>query len=243
LSAASRAVYATWTLLTLAAGILVEARLLTGDFRFAYVAEHSNQRHGRRCTSSPPGGGGQEGVAAAVELAARDPTRWWSRSPIGRRPFATSWPWVVGVLTTVQVFLSQPQQLCPRIPSRCWPTDGLIVDVKEGRANGLSPLLQYPAMGDPPRRCLYLGYVGFAVALCFRDRFADHAPAGRFVDSDHAPLDAGHLVFSNSAGVMLGGGRGPITFWDGAVTGAGIRWENASVLSLARGHGFFLCIR
>src|SRR5215472_11864012 len=37
-----RAVYGTWVLLTLASGILVY-KLMTGDFRFSYVAEHSNQ--------------------------------------------------------------------------------------------------------------------------------------------------------------------------------------------------------
>src|SRR5579884_4038901 len=37
-----RAVYAVWALLTVASGSLVYS-LLTGDFRMAYVAEHSNQ--------------------------------------------------------------------------------------------------------------------------------------------------------------------------------------------------------
>ena len=36
-----RAVYGVWALVTIASAILVHA-LLTGDFRFAYVAEHSN---------------------------------------------------------------------------------------------------------------------------------------------------------------------------------------------------------
>jgi cytochrome c-type biogenesis protein CcmF len=39
---AQRAVYSIWALITLAAGILVYA-LMTGDFRFAYVAAHSNR--------------------------------------------------------------------------------------------------------------------------------------------------------------------------------------------------------
>src|SRR5258707_1688760 len=39
---AQRSVYATWGLLTIAAGIPVY-NLMTGDFRFAYVAEHSNK--------------------------------------------------------------------------------------------------------------------------------------------------------------------------------------------------------
>ena len=37
-----RAVYSVWMLVTLASGILVYS-LMTGDFRFAYVAEHSNR--------------------------------------------------------------------------------------------------------------------------------------------------------------------------------------------------------
>ena len=37
-----RAVYSLWVLVTLASGILVYS-LLTGDFRFSYVAEHSNR--------------------------------------------------------------------------------------------------------------------------------------------------------------------------------------------------------
>src|SRR5437660_1731623 len=37
-----RAVYSVWALITLATGLLVYA-IMTGDFRFAYVAEHSNK--------------------------------------------------------------------------------------------------------------------------------------------------------------------------------------------------------
>src|SRR5437868_3871775 len=37
-----RSVYATWALLTGASALLVY-NLMTGDFRFAYVAEHSNK--------------------------------------------------------------------------------------------------------------------------------------------------------------------------------------------------------
>src|SRR6185436_4062552 len=38
----SRAIYSVWVLMTLASGILVYS-LMTSDFRFAYVAEHSNR--------------------------------------------------------------------------------------------------------------------------------------------------------------------------------------------------------
>ena len=37
-----RAVYAIWALITTASGILVYA-LMTSDFRFSYVAEHTNR--------------------------------------------------------------------------------------------------------------------------------------------------------------------------------------------------------
>src|ERR1700716_1693533 len=60
-----RAVYATWTLLTLAAAILV-TKLLTGDFPFAYVAEHADAVQVRGMV-------GRTGrFAAAVELAPGD---------------------------------------------------------------------------------------------------------------------------------------------------------------------------
>src|SRR4051812_43769638 len=39
---AERAVYSVWALLTLASGILIYS-LMTGDFRLAYVAAHSNK--------------------------------------------------------------------------------------------------------------------------------------------------------------------------------------------------------
>ncbi len=42
IASGQRAVFAVWALVTLAAGILV-SRLMTSDFRFAYVAEHSNR--------------------------------------------------------------------------------------------------------------------------------------------------------------------------------------------------------
>src|SRR5947199_6403941 len=95
-----RAVYATWTLLTLAAAILV-TKLLTGDFRFAYVAEHSNQSM-PTLYKFAAWWGGQEGsllfwswllstYAAVVVFT-------------NRRKHRDMMPWVVGVMTTVQSF-------------------------------------------------------------------------------------------------------------------------------------------
>ena len=39
---AERAVYLIWVLLTIAAGILIYS-LITGDYRLAYVAHHTNR--------------------------------------------------------------------------------------------------------------------------------------------------------------------------------------------------------
>ena len=67
---AERAVYSIWVLLTAAAGILVYS-LITGDFRLAYVAAHSNR-------AMPPlykfaaWWGGQEGSLLLWSLAALD---------------------------------------------------------------------------------------------------------------------------------------------------------------------------
>ncbi len=76
-------------------------------------------------------------------------------------------------------------------PFQMLATDKLIVAVPDG--NGLSPLLQYPAMAIHPPM-LYLGYVGFAVPFAFAIGIADHAAAGRGLDPHHAPLDAGDVA-------------------------------------------------
>src|ERR1035437_8698229 len=95
-----RAVYATWLLITLASSILVYA-LTTGDFRFSYVAEHSN-RTMPMLYKFAAWWGGQEGslllwswllstYAAVVVFT-------------NRRKHRDMMPWVVGVLTTIQAF-------------------------------------------------------------------------------------------------------------------------------------------
>ena len=63
-----RAVYAVWALMTLASGILVYA-LMTGDFRFAYVAAHTN-RAMPTLYKFAAWWGGQEGSLLLLELAA-----------------------------------------------------------------------------------------------------------------------------------------------------------------------------
>src|SRR5689334_9137714 len=95
-----RAVYCIWALITLAGGILVFA-LMTGDFRFAYVAEHSNQALPTVYKFTALWSG-QEGsllfwtwllstYAAVVAFT-------------NRRRHRDMMPWVLGVLTTVESF-------------------------------------------------------------------------------------------------------------------------------------------
>src|ERR1041385_3430527 len=80
-----------------------------------------------------------------------------------RRRHSTMMPWVVAVLTTIQTFFLILNNFIAN-PFQMLASDKLIVAVPDG--NGLSPLLQYPAMAIYPPM-LYLGYVGFAVPFAF----------------------------------------------------------------------------
>src|SRR5450755_1764851 len=150
-----RAVYSVWVLMALASGILVYA-LMTGDFRFAYVAEHSNKAM-PTLYKFAAWWGGQEGsllfwsfllstYASVVVFT-------------NRRKHRDMMPWVVAVLTTIQSFFLVLNNFIAN-PFQMLAVDKLITAVPDG--NGLSPLLQYPAMAIHPPM-LYLGYVGFTV--------------------------------------------------------------------------------
>src|SRR5580704_15927246 len=76
----SRAVYAVWALITLASAILVRA-LLTGAFRFAYVAEHSNRA-----------------MPTLYKFAA-----WWG----GQEGSLLFWSWLLSTYATVVVFTNR----------------------------------------------------------------------------------------------------------------------------------------
>src|SRR3954452_502901 len=150
-----RAIYSIWALLTGASGILVYA-LLTGDFRFAYVAAHSN-RAMPTLYKFAAWWGGQEGSLLLWS---------WLLATYGtvvavtnRRRQRDMMPWVTAVLGTVQAFFLILNNFVAN-PFQMLATDKLIVAVPDG--NGLAPLLQSPATGLPPP-LLYLGYVGLAV--------------------------------------------------------------------------------
>jgi cytochrome c-type biogenesis protein CcmF len=223
-----RAVYATWVLLTLSSGILV-SKLITGDFRFAYVAEHSNQTM-PLLYKFTAWWGGQEGslllwswLLATYTMVVAFTNRSRHRAYM---------PFVLAILSTIQVFFLILNNFVAN-PFQMLATDGLIVDVKDG--NGLSPLLQYPAMAIHPPM-LYLGYVGFAVPFAFAiGSLITRQPGDAWIHTTRRWT----LVtwFFQSAGIMLGAA------WAYHVLGWGGYWgwdpvENASLLPWLAGTAF-----
>jgi len=154
-----RGVYAIWVLVTLASGILVHA-LMVSDFRFAYVAEHSN-RAMPLLYKYAAWWGGQEGslllwswLLATYSMVA---------AYTNRRRHRDFMPYVTAVLMTVQTFFLVLNNFVANAFTMV-TMDGRITALADG--NGLSPLLQYPAMAIHPPM-LYLGYVGFSVPFAF----------------------------------------------------------------------------
>ena len=105
-----------WLLVALASGILVYT-LLTSDFRFSYVAEHSN-RAMPILYKFAAWWGGQEGsllfwtfllstYASVVVFT-------------NRRRHRDMMPWVVGVLATIADLLPAPEQFHRQSRSACW---------------------------------------------------------------------------------------------------------------------------
>jgi cytochrome c-type biogenesis protein CcmF len=223
-----RAVYSVWVLITLASGILVYS-LMTSDFRFAYVAEHSN-RSMPMLYKFAAWWGGQEGsllfwswllstYAAVVVLT-------------NRRKHRDMMPYVVGVLTTVQTFFLILNNFIAN-PFQMLAVDKLITSVPDG--NGLSPLLQYPAMAIHPPM-LYLGYVGFAVPFAFAiGSLITRQPGDGWIHTTRRWTLVTWLF--QSTGVMLGAA------WAYHVLGWGGYWgwdpvENASLLPWLSGTAY-----
>jgi cytochrome c-type biogenesis protein CcmF len=223
-----RAVYSTWVLMTLASAILVYS-LMTGDFRFAYVAEHSN-RAMPMLYKFAAWWGGQEGsllfwswllsTYAAVVIFTN------------RRKHRDMMPWVIGVMTTVQTFFLVLNNFIAN-PFQMLASDKLIVAVPDG--NGLSPLLQYPAMAIHPPM-LYLGYVGFCVPFAFAiGSLITKQPGDAWIHTTRRWTLVTWLF--QSCGIMLGAA------WAYHVLGWGGYWgwdpvENASLLPWLSGTAF-----
>ncbi len=224
----ARAVYAVWSLITIGAAILVFA-IMTGDFRFAYVAEHSNKAM-PTLYKFTAWWGGQEGsllfwswllstYAAVVTYT-------------NRRKHRDMMPYVIGVLATIQTFFLMLNNFIAN-PFQMLAQDRLIVSVPDG--NGLSPLLQYPSMAIHPPM-LYLGYVGFAVPFAFAmASLITRQPGEGWIHTTRRWTLVTWLF--QSCGIMLGMG------WAYHVLGWGGSWgwdpvENASLLPWLSGTAF-----
>jgi len=223
-----RAVYSVWVLVTLASGILVYS-LMMSDFRFAYVAEHSN-RSMPMLYKFASWWGGQEGslLLWSFLLATYASVVVFTN----RRKHRDMMPWVVGVLATIQTFFLVLNNFVAN-PFQMLATDKLIVAVPDG--NGLSPLLQYPAMAIHPPM-LYLGYVGFAVPFAFAiGSLITKQPGDAWIHTTRRWTLVTWLF--QSTGVMLGAA------WAYHVLGWGGYWgwdpvENASLLPWLSGTAF-----
>jgi cytochrome c-type biogenesis protein CcmF len=223
-----RATYSVWALMTLASGILVYG-LMTSDFRFAYVAAHSN-RTMPILYKFAAWWGGQEGsllfwswllsTYAMVVVATN------------RRRHREMMPWVLAVIGTVQTFFLVLNNFIAN-PFQMLATDKLIVAVPDG--NGLSPLLQYPAMAIHPPM-LYLGYVGFTIPFAFAiGSLITRQPGEAWIHTTRRWTLVTWLF--QSTGVMLGAA------WAYHVLGWGGYWgwdpvENASLLPWLSGTAF-----
>jgi cytochrome c-type biogenesis protein CcmF len=224
----ARAVYAVWALVLLASGILVYA-LMTGDFRFSYVAEHSN-RAMPILYKFAAWWGGQEGSLLFWSFLLSTYTAVVVFT--NRRRHRDMMPWVVAVLSTVQAFFLLLNNFIAS-PFRMLASDKLIVAVPDG--NGLSPLLQYPAMAIHPPM-LYLGYVGFAVPFAFAmGALITRQPGDAWIHTTRRWTLVTWLF--QSTGIMLGAA------WAYHVLGWGGYWgwdpvENASLLPWLSGTAF-----
>src|SRR5712692_4415436 len=225
---AERAVYGVWFLITLASAILVST-LMTGDFRFSYVAEHSN-RAMPAVYKFAAWWGGQEGsllfwswllatYAAVVVFT-------------NRRKHRDFMPYVIAVLGTVQTFFLILNNFVVS-PFTMLALNKQITALPDG--NGLNPLLQYPAMAIHPPM-LYLGYVGFAVPFAFAiGSLITRQPGDDCIHTTRRWTMVTWLF--QSCGIVLGAG------WAYHVLGWGGYWnwdavENASLLPWLGGTAF-----
>src|SRR5271163_4436261 len=215
-----RAVYSVWALLTVASGLLIYS-LLTGDFRLAYVAAHTDSSM-KTIYKFTAWWGGQQG---SLLLWA------WLLSTysavvvfMNRRKFRDMMPWVTSVLMVTETFFLM---LIAFVLSPFSILEAGRGNVVEGVSQGLNPLLQYWTMVIHPPM-LYLGYVGFTVPFAFAmGSLITKQPGDAWIHTTRRWTIITWLF--QSAGILLGQG------WAYAVLGWGGYWgwdpvENASLL-------------
>src|SRR5689334_16660271 len=217
---AERAVYAVWVLVTTASAFLVYS-LISGDYRLAYVAAHSNKAMSG-IYKFTAWWGGQEGSLLLWS---------WLLSTYSaivvytnRRKFRDMMPLVTGIMMTVLAFFIGMVTFVAS-PFRVLMAGRGIIDVGDG--NGLSPLLQWWTMAIHPP-FLYLGYVGFTVPFAFAmASLISKQPGEAWIHTTRRWAILTWLF--QSTGIMLGMG------WAYTVLGWGGYWgwdpvENASLL-------------
>jgi len=220
IASGERAVIAVFGLIVIATGILIYA-LVNSDFRYAYVAAHSNRDMPFYYKISS-WWGGQEGSLLLWNflLAAYG----FVVVLQNKKKHRAMMPYVVATLMSTQVFFLI-LNVFPASPFQMLAQGKNIVEVQDG--NGLNPLLQYWTMLIHPP-VLYLGYVGFVVPFAFAlGSLITRQPGDQWIFTTRRWA----LVtwFFQSTGILLGAG------WSYAVLGWGGYWvwdpvENVSFL-------------
>ena len=227
-ASARRAVYAVWGLLTLASALLVYA-LMTGDFRWAYVASHSN-RDMEGVYKFTAWWGGQEGSVLFWS---------WIQSTYAavavfttRRKLREIMPWGIAILSSIQTFYLILNAFLVS-PFQMLAVDKVVTSVADGL--GLNPQLQYYAMAIHPPM-LYLGAVGFSVPFAFAlASLIVRAPGDAWIHTTRRWSIVAWLF--QSCGIILG------SAWAFDALGWGGYWmwdpvENCSLLPWISGTAF-----
>ena len=215
-----RAVYSVWLLLTVASGLLIYS-LLTGDFRLAYVAAHTDTSMSKIYKFTAWWGGQEGSLLLWSWLLAT-----YSAVVVfmNRRKFRDMMPWVTSVLMATETFFLS---LIAFVLSPFGILEAGRGNIVEGVGQGLNPLLQYWTMVIHPPM-LYLGYVGFTVPFAFAiGSLITKQPGDAWIHTTRRWTIVTWLF--QSAGILLGQG------WAYAVLGWGGYWawdpvENASLL-------------
>ena len=210
-----RAVLAVWLLVSTAAGILIYS-LMTGDYadglrRLAHQPRHAAVLQVRGMV-------GRAGrLAALLELDALHLRR-GRRSHQPRQSIAICMPWVVAILSTVQLFFLTLNAFVVS------PFQVLALDkVDHFRSRRHGPQSAAAVLGDGDSSAdAVSGLRRFRRSVRVRHGFADFESAGRKLDSHDAPLDHRHLAFPGHR-QSCSAPPGLITFSAGAATGCGTR--------------------
>jgi cytochrome c-type biogenesis protein CcmF len=217
---AARSVYAIWLLLTVASGILVYS-LISGDYRLAYVAAHSNKAM-PAIYKFTAWWGGQEGSLLFWSwlLASYSAIVVYNN----RRKFQSMMPIVIAILMSTEAFFISMVTFVAS-PFAVLMAGKGIIDVGDGQ--GLNPLLQWWTMVIHPP-FLYLGFVGFVVPFAFAmASLITRQPGEAWIHTTRRWAIVTWLF--QTTGIILGMG------WAYTVLGWGGYWgwdpvENASLL-------------